>query len=65
MRRRVQRFVDHRFNRARYDAEETVAAFAGRLRDTVDVDTVLDELAGAAARSLEPAHVTVWVRAAP
>ena len=65
LRRRVQRFVDHRFNRARYDAEETVAAFAGRLRDTVDVDTVLDELAGAAARSLEPAHVTVWVRAAP
>jgi hypothetical protein len=65
LRRRVQRFVDHRFNRARYDAEATVAAFAGRLRDTVDVDTVLDELAGAAARSLEPAHVTVWVRAAP
>ena len=65
LRRRVQRVVDHRFNRARYDADATVAAFAGRLRDAVDVDAVLDELAGAAARSLEPAHVTVWVRAAP
>jgi hypothetical protein len=65
LRRRVQRFVDRRFNRARYDAEQTVAAFAFRLRDAVEVDTVLDELAAAAARSLEPAHVTVWVRAAP
>ena len=63
LRRRVQRFVDHRFNRARYDAEATVAAFGARLRDAVDVDTVLDELAATAARSLEPAHVTVWVRA--
>ena len=65
LRRRVQRLVDRRFNRARYDAEATVAAFGVRLRDAVDVDTVLDELAAAAAGSLEPAHVTVWVRAAP
>ena len=65
LRRRVQRIVDHRFNRARYDADATVAAFAARLRDAIEVDTVLDELAGVAARSLEPAHVTVWVRAAP
>jgi hypothetical protein len=64
LRRRVQRLVDRRFNRARYDAETTVAAFAVRLRDAVDVETVLDELAGAASGSLEPAHVTVWVRAA-
>lgn len=65
LRRRVQRLVDRRFNRARYDAEATVAAFGARLRDAVDVETVLDELGAAAARSLEPAHVTVWVRAAP
>jgi hypothetical protein len=43
----------------------TVAAFGARLRDAVDVDAVLDELAATAARSLEPAHVTVWVRAGP
>jgi hypothetical protein len=65
LRRRVQRLVDRRFNRARYDAEATVAAFGSRLRDAVDVETVLDELAATAGRSLEPAHVTVWVRAAP
>jgi hypothetical protein len=62
LRVRLQRLVDRRFNRARYDAEATVAAFAARLRDAVDVDTVLAELAAAAGRSLEPAHVTVWVR---
>ena len=65
LRTRLQRLVDRRFNRARYDAETTVAAFAARLRNAVDVDTVLDELAAAAGRSLEPTHVTVWVRAAP
>jgi hypothetical protein len=65
LRTRLQRLVDRRFNRARYDAEETVAALATRLRDAVDVETVLDELASAAVGSLEPAHVTVWVRAAP
>ena len=52
--RRLQRLVDRRFNRARYDAEATVAAFGARLRDAVDVETVLDELAAAAAGSLEP-----------
>jgi hypothetical protein len=40
LRRRVQRFVDRRFNRARYDAELAVAAFAGRLKDAVDLGTV-------------------------
>jgi hypothetical protein len=62
LRGRLQRLVDRRFNRARYDAEATVAAFGNRLRDAVDVETVLAELAVAAGRSLEPAHVTVWIR---
>ena len=62
LRRRLQRLVDRRFNRARYDAEATVAAFGASLRDAVDVETVLDELAAAAAGSLEPAHVTVWIK---
>ena len=60
LRGRIQHAVDRRFNRAQYDAESTVAAFAARLRGAADVDTVLDELAAAAAQSLEPAHVTVW-----
>jgi hypothetical protein len=62
LRTRLQRLVERRFNRARYDAEATVAAFGARLRDAIDVDTVLDELAAAAGRSLQPAHITVWTR---
>ena len=60
VRRRVQRLVDRRFNRARYDAERTVAVFAARLKDAVDLDTVREDLAGAVQAALEPAHVTVW-----
>ena len=65
LRSRLQRLVDRRFNRARYDAEATVAAFGARLRDAIDVDTVLAELSSVAARSLEPATVMVWVRNDP
>jgi hypothetical protein len=46
LRRRVQRIIDRRFNRARYDAETIVAAFAARLKDAVDLDLVRDDLAG-------------------
>jgi hypothetical protein len=53
--------VDRRFNRARYDADQTVAAFAARLKDAVDLDSVRDDLARVATRALEPAHVSVWV----
>ena len=61
VRSRVQQVVDRRFNRARYDAERTVAAFAARLKDTVDLDSVQDQLAGAVHQALEPAHVSVWI----
>ena len=63
LRSRLQRLVDHRFNRARYDAEALVAAFGARLRDAVDPETVLTELVAAAGGSLQPAHVSVWARA--
>lgn len=63
LRGRIQRAVDRRFNRAHYDAEATVSAFGARLRDAVDPETVLSELAAAAGRSLQPAHVSVWVKA--
>ena len=60
VRRRVQRAVDRSFNRARYDADQTVAAFAARLQDAVDLGTILADLLGTVDRALEPAHVTVW-----
>jgi hypothetical protein len=62
VRRRVQHAVDRRFNRARYDAEETVAAFAARLKDAVDLDTIRGDLAEVVRAALEPAHVAVWTR---
>ncbi len=61
LRRRVQRVVDRRFNRARYDADRMVAGFAARLKDTVDLDSVRDDLAGVVHQALEPAHVSVWI----
>jgi hypothetical protein len=61
LRRRVQRTVDRRFNRARYDADQTVAAFAARLKDAVELDAVRDDLAGVVHRALEPAHVSLWI----
>jgi hypothetical protein len=60
VRRRVQRVVDRRFNRVRYDADRMVEAFAARLKDATDLDTVRADLAGVVNRALEPAHVSVW-----
>jgi hypothetical protein len=61
LRGRVQRIVDRRFNRARYDADQTIAAFAARLQGAVDLDTVRADLAGAVSLALEPAHVSLWI----
>jgi hypothetical protein len=61
LRHRVQRAVDRRFNRARYNAGQTVAAFAARLQDAVDLDAVQEDLAGVVHQALEPAHVSVWI----
>jgi hypothetical protein len=61
VRRRVQRLVDRRFNRARYDADQMVAAFAAQLKDAVDLDSVRDGLAAVVQKALEPAHVSVWM----
>ena len=60
LRRRVQRVVDRRFNRVRYDADQTVAAFAARLRDTVDLDAMRSDLLTVVNTAVEPAHVSVW-----
>ena len=61
LRRRVQQVVDRRFNRARYDADQTIAAFAASLKDAVDLDAVRDDLASVVRQVLEPAHVSLWI----
>jgi hypothetical protein len=61
LRRRVQRAVDRRFNRARYDADRMVDAFAARLQEAVDLDTVRADLTTVVRAALEPAQVSVWV----
>jgi hypothetical protein len=62
LRHRVQRAVDRRFNRARYDADRAVAAFASRLQDAADPDTVHAHLLAAVYQTLEPSHASVWIR---
>jgi MFS family permease len=61
VRRWVQHLVDRRFNRSRYDADLTVAAFAARLQDDVDIASVRADLAGTVQRALEPEHMSVWM----
>ena len=65
LRRRVQRAVDRRFNRARYDADAAVAAFAGRLQDAVNLDEVRSDLLASVAAALEPAHLSVCLHRDP
>jgi hypothetical protein len=63
LRRRVQNIVDRRFNRARYNADRIIAGFASRLQGTVDLDAVRVDLASSVKQTLEPAHISVWIRA--
>jgi hypothetical protein len=63
LRRRVQRAIDRRFNRARYNAEAVVAAFTSRLSQTVDLDAVRGDLVGVVDDAFQPAHVSVWLTA--
>jgi hypothetical protein len=61
-RRRIQALVDRRFNRRRYDAARTIAAFSGRLREQVDLDTLTAELLVVTDRTVEPTMVSLWLR---
>ncbi len=62
LRKRLQRLVDRRFNRARYDAEAILSSFSGRLRETVDLITIENELVGAVTLSLAPGHASLWIK---
>ncbi len=61
LRGRVQHAVDRRFNRARYNADLTVAAFASGLKDAADLDSVRVDLAAVVQKALEPAHISMWM----
>jgi hypothetical protein len=62
LRRRIQVAVDHRFNRARYDAERTATDFAERLRDEVDLPALRGDFTGVVDTALHPTTIIVWIR---
>jgi hypothetical protein len=62
LRARIQRFIDRRFYRAKYDASLSLASFGARLRDQVDIETVRGDVLAVVRGTVQPTHAAVWIR---